>query len=68
MAQCKYCGVDDLVWKGGSSYLEGWKLFDGDEPHNCKADDRKKLLEQRQKEAQENAEAIRKHKEANGYL
>lgn len=32
--KCKYCNLDGLIWKESSN---GWRLFDGLEPHRCRS-------------------------------
>ena len=71
MARCKFCGAEDLVWKSRLSDNR-WELFenngDGGTFHDCKPEDRKKEFERHMREKEQTAEAVRKHREINGYL
>lgn len=70
MAECKYCGAEGLSWVRCDSG-SGWDLMEPDgEYHgdNCNSARRIKHKERREQEEAGKKEAVRKHKEANGYL
>lgn len=37
--KCRYCGKSNLHW---AKHNEGWRLFEGNQPHECKEYEKKK--------------------------
>lgn len=69
MARCEACGAEGLIWKEHEASASGWKLFEPDgHYHWHKPEDIAKEAARKAKEQEAQKEAVRKHREANGYI